>query len=65
VYSFSEEGGIGASEAEPPGTANPFPNGEAMSYYPVPFFISTRGYGFWLDTTFYNEVDFASAKPDA
>src|SRR5438874_1535441 len=30
-----------------------------MTYYPVPFFLSTAGYGFWLDTTYYNQFDFA------
>ena len=46
----------------PASPSNPFPNGEAMTYYPVPFFLSTRGYGFWLDTTWRNEFDFASDR---
>jgi alpha-D-xyloside xylohydrolase len=65
LYSWSEEGGIGGSEQSDPGPYNPFPNGEAMSYYPVPFFLSTRGYGFWLDSTWYNTYDLASDRPDA
>jgi len=49
----------------PVGPDNPFPHGEAMSYYPVPFFVSTRGYGFWLDTTWRSEMNFATARADA
>src|SRR5262249_38944448 len=62
MYSWPEEGGIGGPERQAPGPANPYPNGEAMSYYPVPFFLSTRGYGFWLDSTWYNEYDLASDR---
>ena len=36
-----------------------------MTYYPVPFFLSTAGYGFWLDTTYFNQFEFASESPDA
>jgi alpha-D-xyloside xylohydrolase len=65
MYSWSEEGGIGAGEGAQPGPENPFPNGEAMSYYPVPFFVSTHGYGFWLDSTWWNRYDLATDRPDA
>ncbi len=65
VYSWLEEGGIGGGEDVPPGPDNPYPNGEAMSYYPVPFFVSTAGYGFWLDSTWYNEFRLASDRDDA
>lgn len=58
VFSWSEESGIGAGEAGgPPSPTNPFPSGEAMTHYPVPFFVSTHGYGFWLDSTWWNEFD--------
>jgi alpha-glucosidase (family GH31 glycosyl hydrolase) len=36
-----------------------------MTYYPVPFFVSTKGYGFWLDDTWRNEFRLASERPDA
>jgi alpha-D-xyloside xylohydrolase len=66
MYSWLEEGGIGLGEGAAPGAANPWPNGEPMSYYPVPFFVSTRGYAVWLDTTWYNVLDLAVAeRPDA
>ena len=65
VYSWAEEGGVGAGEGEPIGPDNPVPNGESMTYYPVPFFVSTEGYGFWLDSTWLNEFDLASDHDDA
>lgn len=65
VYAWAEEGGVGAGEGEPPGPDNPYPNGEAMTYYPVPFFLSTAGYAFWLDSTWYNEFNLATHREDA
>jgi alpha-glucosidase (family GH31 glycosyl hydrolase) len=46
LYSWPEEGGFGKGEDSVPGPDNPSPNGETMTYYPVPFFISSKGYGF-------------------
>ncbi len=65
VYSFLEEGGIGTGEGMPAGPSNPYPFGEAMTYYPVPFFVSTKGYGFWLDTTWRSEFALATERDDA
>ena len=65
LYSWPEEGGLAKGEATPPSATNPFPNGETMTYYPVPFFLSTAGYAFWLDSTWRNEFDLASDRPDA
>ena len=65
LYSWTEEGGLGKSEATPKGPVNPWPNGETMTYYPIPFFLSSRGYGFWLDSTWRNQFELASEKPDA
>ncbi len=47
-----EEGGIPQGEDVPPGPQNPSPNGPGMTHVPVPFLLSTRGYGLWIDTTF-------------
>src|SRR5690606_41448022 len=44
---------------------NPFPNGPSMTSFPVPFFLSSAGYGMHLDTTFRSEVHFASEREDA
>ncbi len=63
VFSFAEEGGVGGTEAEASRTQ--FPSGEPMTYFPVPFFVSTAGYGFWLDTTWRSEFNLATADPDA
>jgi alpha-glucosidase len=65
VYSWTEEGGIGGGEAQLAGPTNPYPNGEPMTYYPVPFFVATRGYGFWLDSTWRNEFNLATTRTDA
>ncbi len=65
VYSWAEEGGVGTGEGDPAGPGNPAPNGEAMTYYPVPFFVSTRRYAFWLDSTWRNTYDLATEHDDA
>jgi alpha-D-xyloside xylohydrolase len=65
IYTWAEEGGLGLNEMTPRGPANPWPNGETMTYYPVPFFLSSKGYGFWLDTTWRSEFDLASDRADA
>ena len=65
LYSWPEEGGLAKNEATPASLANPWPNGQTMTYYPVPFFLSTAGYGFWLDSTWRNQFDLASDRSDA
>ncbi|MFW6049840.1 MAG: TIM-barrel domain-containing protein [Myxococcota bacterium] len=65
VYAWAEEGGVGTGEGEVAGPGNPEPNGEAMTYFPVPFFVSTEGYGFWLDSTWRNEFNLATERDDA
>jgi len=41
---------------------NPWPHGPT-TYFPVPFFLNPRGYGFLLDDTHYSEFDFGKADP--
>jgi alpha-glucosidase (family GH31 glycosyl hydrolase) len=65
VYNWPEEGGLTMGEAFPPSSSNPYPNGGTMTYYPVPFFMSTQGYGFWLDTTYFSQFELATEAPDA
>jgi alpha-glucosidase (family GH31 glycosyl hydrolase) len=65
VYAWPEEGGLATGEGTRASATNPWPNGEEMTYYPVPFFLSTAGYGFWLDSDWRNELDMASDRPDA
>ena len=50
--SWVEEGGVGGGEGKPISATNPFPNGPSMTHAPVPFLLSNRGYGMWLDTSF-------------
>jgi len=64
LYSWAEEGGLGKDERTPASATNPWPNGETMTYYPVPFFVSTRGYAFWLDSTWRNQFDLATDAPE-
>jgi alpha-glucosidase (family GH31 glycosyl hydrolase) len=65
VWNWSEEGGVGIGEGTRAGPKNPWPNGALMTGYPVPFFVSSRGYGFWLDTTYRSEFELASRRSDA
>jgi sulfoquinovosidase len=60
LYNWPEEGGLSQGEKAPASPTNPYPNGEGMTYYPVPFLISTEGYGFWLDTTWRSQFDLTS-----
>ncbi|HVK83305.1 MAG TPA: TIM-barrel domain-containing protein [Kofleriaceae bacterium] len=64
-FSWTEESGIGAGEGTSPSRDNPFPSGETMTNYPVPFFLSTRGYAFWLDTTWRSQFELATEREDA
>jgi alpha-glucosidase (family GH31 glycosyl hydrolase) len=65
LYNWAEEGGIGTGEGMIASPQNPFPNGESMTYYPVPFFVSTHGYAFWLDSTWRSTFDMATHHGDA
>ncbi len=65
LYSWPEEGALGRGENVAIGPENPFPSGPSMTYFPVPFFLSSSGYGMHLDTTFRSEVHFASEREDA
>ncbi len=65
VKVWSEEGGLGISHLSrlwPGCPFNPFPHGKDMTYYPVPFFLNTKGYGFLLDDTRYSLFDFGSSR---
>ncbi len=65
LYSWAEEGALGKGENTPAGPTNPGPNGPSMTYFPVPFFLSSRGYAAYLDTTFRSSMHFGSERPDA
>lgn len=63
LYSWPEEGGLGAGEDAGVSDTNPYPNGPSMTYFPVPFFHSTHGVSVWLDSDFRNTVHFGTV-PD-
>jgi alpha-glucosidase (family GH31 glycosyl hydrolase) len=53
---WTEEGGLGRGESFKPSYdaryPNPTPNGPTMTHAPVPFFVSSEGYGLWLESTY-------------
>ncbi|MDB4947281.1 MAG: Alpha-xylosidase [Labilithrix sp.] len=65
LYSWAEEGSLGGGEGVPRSDVNPAPNGPSMTYFPVPFFMSSAGYAVHLDTTFRTETHLGSERPDA
>lgn len=65
MYSWAEEGALGGGEGKPREAAVPYPNGPSMTYFPVPFFMSSAGYAMHLATTFRTETHFGSERPDA
>jgi alpha-glucosidase len=65
MYSWAEEGGSGKGEKVPHDVQNPFPNGPSMTYFPVPFFLSSAGYAVHLATTYRTETHFGSERQDA
>jgi alpha-glucosidase (family GH31 glycosyl hydrolase) len=65
LYNWAEEGGLGRGENVPRGPMNPSPNGPSMTYFPVPFFLSSAGYGFWVKDSARTELHLGSEQPDA
>ena len=65
LYTWAEEGALGGGEGAEVGSKNPFPNGPSMTYFPVPFFLSSKGYGVHLTTTYRTETHFGSEVEEA
>ncbi|HSO36502.1 MAG TPA: TIM-barrel domain-containing protein [Labilithrix sp.] len=65
MYSWAEEGSLGGGEGVKRDDGNPYPNGPSMTYFPVPFFMSSAGYAVHLDTTYRTETHFGSDRQDA
>lgn len=65
LYSWAEEGALGGGEDAPPGPQNPYPSGPSMTYFPVPFFLSSKGYGMHLTTTYRTETHLGSEDEGA
>lgn len=64
LYSWAEEAGLGKGENTPRSESNPSPNGPSMTYFPVPFYLSNKGYGLHINTTYRSETHFGSEQPD-
>ncbi len=64
MYSWAEEGPLGAGEGVPAGPENPYPSGPSMTYFPVPFFLSSAGYALHVDTTRRSELHLGSEQQD-
>ncbi|MCE9580766.1 MAG: hypothetical protein K8W52_47070 [Deltaproteobacteria bacterium] len=66
---WAEEGAIGLGETMSPMLTalgapwNPFPKGPAVTYKPVPWLISSRGYAIFLDTTAPAFFDVGASDP--
>ncbi len=65
MYAWSEEGGTGKGENVSRDVDNPGPNGPSMTYFPVPFFLSSAGYAVHLATTHRSETHLGSERKDA
>ncbi len=65
IYNWSEEGALGSGENTPASATNPYPNGPSMTYFPVPFVVSTRGWALHLKSDARSEFHMGDEKPDA
>jgi alpha-glucosidase (family GH31 glycosyl hydrolase) len=60
-----EEAGFSQGESVAPGRTNPYPNGIGMTHMPVPFVLSSKGYGLWVETTARSGFDLGASNPTA
>jgi sulfoquinovosidase len=60
-----EENGVGQGERVPAGPANPQPNGIGMTAVPVPFRLSTAGYGLHVEGDARSRFHLGSHRDDA
>ncbi len=65
TYDWVEEDGLGDGEQTPIGPGNPSPNGPAMTHIPVPWFMSPRGFGMLLNTTWRSSFHLGEERADA
>ena len=65
TYVWVEDKGLGQGEDASPGPANPLPNGPTMTYIPTPWFMSPRGFGVLLSTTYRTVFHLGEETPDA
>ncbi len=65
LYNWVEDGGFGQGEDAPTGGANPFPSGEGQTNVPIPWFLSPRGFGLLVNTTFRSVHHLGDETPQA
>ncbi len=65
TYVWVEDKGLGQGEGTAPGPGNPLPNGPTMTYIPTPWFMSPRGFGLLLSSTFRTVFHLGEETPDA
>jgi alpha-glucosidase len=65
TYVWVEDKGLGQGEDASPGPANPLPNGPTMTYIPAPWFMSPRGFGLLLTTSYRSVFHLGEETPDA
>lgn len=65
LYTWVEEGGFGRGENVPPAIDVPFPNGPTMTNIPVPWFMSPRGFGVLMNTSYKTNYHLGDEAPDA
>lgn len=65
TYVWVEDKGLGQGENTPPGPSNPMPNGPTMTYIPVPWFMSPRGFGVFLSSTYRSVFHLGDEAPDS
>ncbi len=65
TYDWVEDKGLGQGENTPPGPGNPLPNGPTMTYIPTPWFMSPRGFGLLLSSTFRTVFHLGDETPNS
>ncbi len=65
LYNWVEDGGLGQGEDKPLGPGNPFPSGPGETNIPIPWFLSPRGFGMLVNTTFRSVHHLGDEVPQA
>jgi alpha-glucosidase (family GH31 glycosyl hydrolase) len=61
VTNWCKEVGVNLPKVSQNGSSE----GQDITYYPVPFFLNLKGYGFLLNSFYFSEFDFAKTNPEA
>ena len=60
-----EDKGLGQGESTPPGPVRSAPQQPTMTYIPTPWFMSPRGFGLLLSSTYRTVFHLGEETPDA